>query len=302
MECDPTHWLPGSPFRAPEWRWLRARHLHERGGRPDARLDDGWVDRATRFLAATRACDGGQAGWGSDRPDPAIQAALALRQTEPPDRRWRVESYLLTDLPLEEAARRCRLPPATLGAYQQLFFACREQLSATDWIMLRAVGAGPWNHFAGGQLGALWKYTAYTAGPRALEVVIAVTNNEPLPPWVRASFTGNPAYYESRLRLLGKLTLAAMAAQTDAELAPLVEAREQMRGLDRQAGLTRGQDPYRPALGQFLRALGQPRRPAPGTGAPAPSTRGPEDRHQGGAKKSKLNPHQLVAEIVSLGR
>jgi hypothetical protein len=54
------------------------------------------------------------------------------------------------------------------------------------------IGAGP---FAGSvprgtrigerTLGAIWKYAAYAAGPRALEAVVAITTDAPLPGWLR---------------------------------------------------------------------------------------------------------------------
>jgi hypothetical protein len=191
-----------------------------------------------------------------------------------------VESYLLTELPLAEVARRCCLPPATVDAFESLFFACREHLAASDWILTQAVGAGPWNTFAGGHTGAVWKYMAYAAGPNVLEVVVAVTTDRPLPAWVRASCPDNPGYGEERLRLLCKLALGAMTTQSDEELKGLVEARERLLGLDHQTGNAAGEDQALSAMEQFLKGLGSPRALAPGKKAraqeahPKPRTRG----------------------------
>jgi hypothetical protein len=214
-----------------------------------------------------------------------------------------VESYLLTELPLEEVGRRCSLPPATVDAYTHLFFACRENPGASDWLMTRVVGGGPWNSFAGGRLDVLWRYAGFAAGHRALEVVIAITTDRPLPGWVRTSGSKSRAYDERRLRLLGKLTLAAMTARSDAELGPLLEARERLRVLDRQAGNAAGEDQALSAMEQLLKGLGSPRAPAPGKKAraqaahPKPRMRGHNPVGGRGADR-----HSPVAVLLGLGK
>src|SRR5690242_2438134 len=91
-----SSWLPGSPFLSPAWRWMRARWWYEHGKRVSRRIDDDWVARAKRFLAAC--------GTGTPRPAPrrtrcqdaAVQAAFDLVDDPHPRQRWEVEALLLT--------------------------------------------------------------------------------------------------------------------------------------------------------------------------------------------------------------
>src|SRR5262245_17829602 len=106
MDDGPLAWLPDSPFRSPSWRWRRASYLRECGGRTDPRIDDAWVLRACRYLEADGA-DGGRTRTRPGRRDAPVRAALDLARAEPPHPRWRLEAYLLTDVPLEDVARRC---------------------------------------------------------------------------------------------------------------------------------------------------------------------------------------------------
>jgi hypothetical protein len=234
MDHRPTKWLPDSPFRSPAWRWERANWLYEHGGPTDKRFDDAWVALARDFLdtrgrqAEARPTRRHRAG------DPHIQAALDIWRAEPPAPRWQLEARLLTGAPLDEVAHLCELLVDVVETYHQLFFDVHPRLQATDWIMLHAVGTYYWKGFAGLPLGALWKWAAYTAGARALDVVMALTIDAPLPDWFRDGLTGG-AYAEARFRLLGRLTLWAMAADSPAEWDALVRAREQLRHVDRQA-------------------------------------------------------------------
>src|SRR5262245_61657760 len=116
MPPDPLDWLPGSPFRRPDWRWRRARWLCGPGRPRDPRVDDCWVDRARRFLAHA----------GPGRADPAVAAAARLACTASPARDV-LEAYLLTELDFGEAAARAGLEAATAEAYHFLFFCVRDR-------------------------------------------------------------------------------------------------------------------------------------------------------------------------------
>jgi hypothetical protein len=235
MDHRPSTWLPDSPFRSPAWRWERAHWLYEHGGPTDNRIDDDWVARARDFLAARGRQAEAQPTPRQRAHDAHIQAALDLWEADPPAARRRVEAHLLTGAPLNDVARICTLPVDVVESYHDFFFDVRPRLRATDWIMLHAVGTYYLKGFAGLPVGALWKWAGYTAGPRVLEVVVALTTDVPLPDWFRDGLAGG-AYAEARFRLLGKLTLGAMAADSPAEWDALVRAREQLRRLDREAG------------------------------------------------------------------
>jgi hypothetical protein len=233
MDHRPTTWLPDSPFRSPAWRWERANWLHDHGGRTDRRIDDAWVARARDFLAARGRQAEARPSRRHRAHDPHIQAALDLWRADPPAPRWRLEARLLTGAPLDEVTRLCDLSVEVIETFHQLFFEVRPRLRATDWVMFHAVGTYYAKGFAGLPVGSLWKWAAYTAGPRALEVVMALTTDAPLPTWVRDGLAGG-VYAENRFRLMGNLTLRAMAADSPAEWDALVRARQQLRRLDRE--------------------------------------------------------------------
>src|SRR5579871_1875486 len=109
MLAGPSQWLPGSFFRSPRWRWLRANWLFERGRRASTRIDDEWVRRAKRSITAIDPHKP-NCRKRSGRPDSAVMAALELVQEEAPHRRWRVEALLLTDEPLKAIASKNNLP------------------------------------------------------------------------------------------------------------------------------------------------------------------------------------------------
>ena len=109
-------WAPGSPFRRPHWRWLRAQVLVESGKRADRRFDDAWVRHARHYMTNV-VRDGGK----PNRRDQAIRDALSLAMDGGNIIRWRLEALLLTELDLSEVADRCELTPAVVEAFHALF-------------------------------------------------------------------------------------------------------------------------------------------------------------------------------------
>jgi hypothetical protein len=227
MDDGPLAWLQDSPFRSPAWRWRRATWLHERGACADHR-DDAWVLRACRHLEV----DGGNGGRTRTRPgrcDAPVGAALNLAREGPPHRRWQLEALLLTDEPLADVARRCGLPTATVEAFHELCFHVRPHLACKDWILLQAVGCGPWNAFGGEQPGGWWKYFAFAGGAPILEVVMAVTLGRPLPDWARGSSPRHARAVEAQVRLGFKGLMQTLSARSAAELAALARIAAQAR-------------------------------------------------------------------------
>jgi hypothetical protein len=298
MDSTPAAWLPHSPLLSPAWRWGRARWLCERGQRPQPRLDDDGVRRARQFLLAAGSGEGGSVSARAPRADPALAQAYQLFRGEPPHTRWRLEAYLLTAEPLAAVARRCALPLATVHTYHDTFFAVRPRLDARDWVMTQAVRAGAWDGFARDYPGCVWKGFAYAAGPLALELAVAVTTDGPLPGWARASCPGRAAYREARLRLACQLILAALTAQSGAELGPVVEARERLRRLDRQAAQARDEPAgLLPVREEFLASVVTGRRkPGGKTGAERPKSM-KRASDVGTAKKARR--HLPIASLLA---
>jgi hypothetical protein len=275
---------------------VRANWLHEQGGRGDQRVDDAWVVRAVRFLAARTPSAARPRGARRRQADPALQQALELVDEQPPERRWQVESRLLAGEPMEQIARHHALSPDALEAYHELHFRVRPHLAATDWVLTRAVGTYWWRGFAGLPLGAVWKFTGYTAGARALEVIIAITTDGPLPAWLRASFTDDPRYQEARFRCLGKLAVAAMTAESETEWRALLQAHRQFRRLDRQAAGSRDDAPgLLPVMEHFLGTINRGRRPGRDPDAARPRPKG-RDRDAGCAEVTR--GRVLLADLL----
>lgn len=269
MDITPAAWLPHSFSRLPCWRWARASWLVERHRRCHPHIDDDWTARARDFLLARAPAAKPARRRSTTVCDPVIAAALELWQARPATGRWRVEGYLLTREPWEVVARRCALAVPVVAAYHSLFFCVRDRPCATDWLMARAVRGGPWNHFAGGP-GVLWRYAALAGGPLALEVVIAVTLDQPFSEWVQTLCSDWPAYRLRRLRLACKLLLAVLTARSDQDFKGVLEALARLRGLDRRV-LGRSEEPRgrMAVMEDFLKGLGSPA----GTGRKAAPTR-----------------------------
>jgi hypothetical protein len=253
---NPSYWLPGSSFRSPARRWLRALWLVERGQRAKPRFDDDEIRRRVkRFLSACGRDAKGPAM--ARKADPALADVLQLFRDEPSHKKWRLEAYLLTTEPLETAAARCSVSLATAQTYHDIFFDVRPHREARDWVWLRAIRAGAWNGFGRDFPGSLWKGFAYSAGPLALEFAVAVTTDAPLPEWVRDTLNLTSPYEEARFRLRCKFAVAALTTESPTEFAALVEARRQFKGLECQTSEGRDEtDGMATAMGDFLKTVG----------------------------------------------
>jgi hypothetical protein len=301
MDSTSATWLPHSVFRSPAWRWHRACALYRQGRRTDRRVDDQWTARARDFLAAggrhAARHDSGRHGPHA----PHIQAALEVWEAVPQAPRWLLEAHLLTGVPLHEVAQRCGLSAEVVQTYHQLFFDVRGRLRATDWVMIHVVGTYALKGFAGLPVGAVWKYAAFTAGPHALEVVVALTTGAPLPAWVREGLVGG-ASAEARFRQLGELSLGAMTAETPAEWAALIRTRDRLRRGGPEATGTRAeQDRHLRAMERFL--MGRGRRKGRGR---EPVVKADDERaapveavavrRDGTAVHARQLPHEVQAE------
>lgn len=296
MQSDVFNLLPDSPFRPPDWRWRHAQGVAASGRRISRNRDDPESIAAIRYLRMLPGCrtDCDRARLAAQWP--AHHAAHQLAESDGP-LVWEVQAVqarLLADQTDEEIAARCGPSAEAVHWYEALFFHVRDRLRARDWVMAHAIGGDLWHGFAGQPLGALWRYAAYSAGPHALDVVIAVTTGQPLPAWLRASFRGSPAYEEARFRLRARLALAALAARSVEELAPLAAVRERMLRLDRQSTGGRDEPPGLLSVMQdFLRSLARHRQAVPAQRRPGKGSR-TKAPDRGAAEVPRL------AELVTL--
>ncbi len=222
MDTDPVHWLPGSFFRKPEWRWLRAEYLVATGRRLDPRIDDDWVALVRTALAGGR---------GDRSKAAAVTAARGVRAGDPAV--WgELEARLLTEEPLDPVAERFVLPVTVIEAYEAAFFAVRPMRRATDWLLTRAVGYRPLRGFTRPQPTATRKLAAVAGGALLLDVVVAATSGRPLPAGCLTGAGPRRSYADARIRLLADLWARSMAATTDEEFARVAKAHRQLRDLD----------------------------------------------------------------------
>lgn len=211
-------WLPG-PFQPPNWRWLRARWLYERGKRPARNIDDGWVARAWNYLTAIDRCTQDDAS--TQRLDAALREAHWLYNRPGAREVWRLEAFLLTDEPAEAVAVRLGLPARTVRAYERLFYCVRDHAAAPDWIVKHVLGPGIWVGFGEHEIGRLWRAFAYFGGSEVLEIVTDVTTaggRQCRPDLLGAS---PPQGHEGRIRERARMAVAAMMLPADTSEKPL---------------------------------------------------------------------------------
>ncbi|HEX4608574.1 MAG TPA: hypothetical protein VH092_10255 [Urbifossiella sp.] len=265
MVTDPVQWLPGSFFRRPAWRWLRAEFMLAAGRRCDRRVDDAWVAHA-------RAAIQNRGGAGSKAA--TVRAAHEIWAADPVVK-GELEARLLTVESYDRIAGRLGRPAAEVEAYAEVFFAVRPMRAATDWLLTHAVGYSPLRGFTGPQPAAAWKLAALTGGPALLDVVIAATTGPPLPDRLLNEADPRLAYEEARTRLLVEIWVAAMAATTDEDFAGVVAARRRLRDQDaRLTGRVAAVTPTEIAAESFLLALspeGMKSRMAGWKGYPSPT-------------------------------
>jgi hypothetical protein len=162
---------PDSPFRPVDWRWARARELAFGPGRRQ-RWDDDRVIQAHRFFLTWRRVGGELTGPGLAGEDPAILGAVQLLHGSP-RRRWELEARILARQTDEEIGSRLGVPTPVIEAYESLFFAVRDKLQASDWIMCDAIGPRIYEGLGEGDLDLIWKLWAYRGGPLVLDALIA---------------------------------------------------------------------------------------------------------------------------------
>jgi hypothetical protein len=177
MHHPPT---PRDPFLPLDSRWRAARACVEQG-RPPAACDDPWVREAVRFLAERGDRPGpGDLARLAERM-PAVSQAFDVRRADPPLLRWAIEARLLAGEPFDAIARKCGLLPGAVEAYERLFFAVIEMLSADTWIMCQAVGSKAFYGMTENDLDVWWKLLGYCFGPLMLDKVIDQSAGLPWP-------------------------------------------------------------------------------------------------------------------------
>lgn len=245
---DLSRWMPGSPFRSPEWRWLRAMHVHQTGRRFDHRVDDEWVKHAR------------DAVWGRGHAGTPAAKVRAAREVwvGDPDCRGEIEARLLAGDGDAAVADRMALPEGVVAAYAEVFFCVRPTLKATDWVLSEAVGYSPFLGFTRELPWAAWRLAAVAGGPLFADEVIAATTGRSLPP----GFADPGGEEQIRAREFARLWVASMAAMTPAAFADVLREYRRLRTADaRRRGRKVGVEPMAHVMESFLmsRSVSGPR-------------------------------------------
>ncbi len=103
----------------------------------------------------------------------AVQAAQELAQGHDLYR-GQVEALILAGATDDEVAKRCSLAPATIGAYEAVFFTVRHCLTAFAYLITRVVGHGPWRGFQDDELRQFLCWSALAGGLPLVDALVEV--------------------------------------------------------------------------------------------------------------------------------
>jgi len=154
------------PLRPVDWRWRLA------SAEPwvSDSSDDDWVKRARAFH---QSLDGAGEHQSTESCDHAIHIAYSIWTAPSKWMRFELEARLLTDECFDSIAQRLRISSESVVAYERVFFAVKESLSATSYVFHMAIGVPLPNESYEQAIGRLWKLYAYFAGGMVLDAVIS---------------------------------------------------------------------------------------------------------------------------------
>jgi len=199
-----------NPLRALDWRFRLAEQLIASDRQVQVKQTEAELKAAvtlTQLLAAENS--------DSRLPFPEDSAleAHGIFQIGGP-RSWEMQAWLLTGAEDDEIADRMHIPPATIAAYENLFFNVRDRLSARDWIAHTAIRMFRSQVWTPEICGAVWRRYAYYWGRQGLELVLQVIRPE-RPPLLPHDLE-DLATDEGRLRLGIRLTVTIDVMPLDA--------------------------------------------------------------------------------------
>ena len=216
-------------FSPPDWRWLIACKIHESPKpRHKRRTDPEWL---WPLLALAKLASGRKLRGPRTPPSDELVLAFQLYQSRR-HQDWELEARILAGQTDDEIAAAMDFPAAVVSAYEQTFFSVRDRLTVGDYILIEVIGYSPFRGFEEGDLQTLWGYFAYAAGPKILELVMAVSLGRPLPDWALREAPCKAAAEGLRLGIKAML-LACTGAMTATKLRRLRTLREQIANLRR---------------------------------------------------------------------
>jgi len=156
-----------------------------------------------------------------------LQAALQIR-TLPGDLTDEIEARILARESDSSIGARLGLPASAIAEYENAFFHVRDRLGARDWVRARVIGT----RLPPEQDGPIIKLFAYNLGPLVLEMILPVLRRREFPKEIANTFANDAKYEDARLRILVRLTIAALRDASFSELANLIDVYEQARQVD----------------------------------------------------------------------
>ncbi|MEI8376544.1 MAG: hypothetical protein WCJ35_27315 [Planctomycetota bacterium] len=126
------------PFHPVDWRAQDAGQLLTGSSARWAGANDPDVEEYARHLRSLSAGEATATQALSAPRRAVISAAHQLAQQDDPVR-WLVEAAILAGESDEQVAARCALDPAVIAVFERLFFAVRESLKATGWVLTQAL-------------------------------------------------------------------------------------------------------------------------------------------------------------------
>jgi hypothetical protein len=206
-----------SPTRSPQWRSQRVAQMLSARPSPlkPTRFDDSYVRRYRRLLimVATHRHD------LSECEDDLQSLAVAMDAhrifyARDWERRQRLEAYLLTELSLEDIAKRFGIRAEVVEFFEKTFFDVRERMQSSDWAYMavrgefRMWGALPEESNARIQQGFVLRMLGYYGGSQVLQTFL-----DPAAGLPRPESAEEFAEWEAQVaqRTLQTRSLAAMA-------------------------------------------------------------------------------------------
>jgi hypothetical protein len=256
-----TEFLP-----PPDWRWLTACALHSLPRRRRRRPGDPMWLASLLELAESVYPDGRKRRGRRSPLRPELLRAFELYQACDP-LRWEVDARILAGQSDEEVAAATVIPADAVAAYEHAFFDVRRRLEAEDYIFAVAIGRSNFGGHDESDLKGLWAHFGYSAGPRMLELVMAVSLGRPLPEWALREAPSAADAELLRLRIRAML-IAQTGPLTPAKLRKLKVLHSQIEELKQKS----------PANGmkELVQAcvLGAPELFGEGSDRPAPPSEG----------------------------
>ena len=163
-----------SPNRPPDWRWERARWLHENGKLVRLNREDALVLAIRQYHVARKKAntDVKLARLEADMPG-LFHAHEVFENPDNRAIRWGLEARLLSRQPFADVAARAGLSTDVVRWYECAFFNVIDKLDASDYIASVVIGEAIHRGVNPRDYNLLWKLYGYAGGPVVLDAVIS---------------------------------------------------------------------------------------------------------------------------------